>query len=304
MGKNASRFRVALLIALLLALALAPAPPPAGVAGEAENKLDGAWWARTAPFVRRALNLPRSLQVNLQQTIPVSGSEFHLVVLEIRRGEQVRPVLFYASTDGSKVVVENQVYDLTQKDPFAANRERIQLERAPSQGPAAAPVTIVEYSDYTCPWCQRFFLTLEKPLRERYGDRVRYIYKQFPLVGVRAWSEDAAVAAACAFRQSNEAFWALHDQLFLHLAELKDKQIFLQLARQLSFDTKEFQTCVERRESLPDVQRDVAEAKSLGVDGTPTFFINGRPLYGLPSSERFFEIVEEELALTNVPAKN
>lgn len=291
-------FSVGLFTSLLLGVALALVSS----AWQAGDALGEGWWKRTEPYLRRVMNVPRAVTLELKGFKPASTPEFQIVVLEARRDEEVRPFLFYASSDGSKIIVD-QVYDLT-RDPFAANRARISLDQVPSVGPASARVTIVEYSDYTCPWCQRFFLTLEKPLLKRYPEQVRLVYKQYPLVGLRAWSEEAAVAAACAFRQGNEAFWALHEQLFVHLDRLKEKGIFLQFATDLPLDPAKFQTCIEKRESLADVKQQVAEAESLGVAGTPTFFINGRPVPGLPSRERFFEIVDEELALAEAARRN
>ncbi|MFQ5927075.1 MAG: DsbA family protein [Terriglobia bacterium] len=302
MGKNARRFSIVLLAPLLLLVMLAPGPPAREAAGQANGKLDEVWWRRTEPFLRRVLNLPPSVVLELKEIQPAGVPEFRLVVLEVRQGDQVKPYRFYASADGNRILVD-QFYDLTQ-DPFAANRERIRLERVPSQGPVSAPVTVVEYSDYTCVYCQRFFLAVEKPMLERYRGQVRYVYKHFPLVGLRAWSEDAALAAACAFRQSNEAFWALHEQVFVQRAQLKEKGIFSQLVAGLPLDVQRFQRCLARRAALAEVRRDVAEGESLGVQGTPTFFINGRPIHGLPSRERFLEILEEELALANSPATN
>ena len=302
MNRTASLFGLVVLAAVLAALAFGLRPPAPGTAGEADGKFDQAWWGRTEPFVHRVLNVPRSVKLELREVSPAAAAGFRRVVIEARRDEQVETLSFYTSADGQKVII-GELYDLSQ-DPFAANRKQIRLEQVPSQGLASAPVTIVEYSDYTCPWCLRFYLTLEKPLLEGYAGRVRYVYKHFPLVGSRAWSQEAAVAAACAFRQSNEAFWALHRQLFENPQRLSDKKFFSKLASGLPLDARKFERCLERRESLPDVERDIAEAKSLGVEGTPAFFINGRPVRGFLPRERFLEIVEEELAVANAPAKN
>ena len=299
MSKSAWRFSVALLVPVVLGLALLA--PGREASEQARRQLDENWWKRAEPFLRRVLNVPRSVELAVKDIQSAGTPEYRIVILEVRQGEQTQPFLFYASADGTKIVV-NQMYDL-REDPFAGNREKIRLEDAPSLGPADAPVTVVEYSDYTCPFCQRYFLTLEKPLQKNYGERVRFVYKHFPLVGLRAWSEDAAVAAACALRQGNDAFWALHEQLFVHVERLKEKGALAELASKVPLKRKEFKTCLEGRESLADVQRDAMEALSLGVQGTPTFFINGRPLHGLPSRERFFEILDEELALATA-AKN
>ncbi len=298
MSKSAWRFSVALLVPVVLGLALLA--PGREASEQAKRQLDEDWWKRAEPFLRRVLNVPRSVELAVKDIQSAGTPEYRIVILEARQGEQTQPFLFYASADGTKIVV-NQMYDLRQ-DPFAGNREKIRLEGAASLGPADAPVTVVEYSDYTCPFCQRYFLTLEKPLLKNYGEQVRFVYKHFPLVGLRAWSEEAAVAAACALRQGNDAFWALHEQLFVHVDRLKDKGALAELAAKVPLKRKEFNKCLEGRESLAEVQRDATEAMNLGVQGTPTFFINGRPIHGLPSRERFFEILEEEIALAT-PAK-
>jgi len=301
-----------LLVALLTLVVFAPERPLGGVREEpaAEVRLealDAIWWARAEPFLRRVLNIPRKVELELKEIKSAAAPDFCIVTIEVHTGapglsRQGKPFFFYASADGTKILLD-QLYDLTQ-DPFANNRARIQLERVPSLGPADAGVTIVEYSDYTCPWCQRFFLTAEKPLLARYAGQVRYVYKHFPLVGLRAWSENTALAAACAFRQSNDAFWVLHEQLFIHMRRLGEGKDFLySLVNHVPLDAEEFAQCYEGREALADVNRDIAEGESLGVQGTPTFFINGRPMHGLPSTERFWEIVEEELALANTAKK-
>jgi len=296
-----------LLVAVMAPVVFAPTPPVSGAPeGLAAEVLDAAWWARAQPFLRRILDIPREVELKLKEIRPAPVPAFREVTIELKSatrdsGQQVKSFVFYVSTDGTKLVV-GQLYDLTQ-DPFASNRARIQLEHVPSLGPADARVTVLEYSDYTCPYCQRFFLTTGKPLLERYPGQVRYVYKYFPLVGLRAWSEDAALAAACAFRQSNAAFWALHEQLFTHVDRLSEGKDFLYtLVKPLPLDAKEFARCYEGRKALADVRRDFKEGESLGVQGTPTFFINGRPLHGLVPTKRFLEIVEEELAVAN-PAK-
>lgn len=293
---------VVLLGAVLLALTLAPGSPTPKAAGPSVGKLDEAWWRRTEPYLRRVMNLSRAVELELKQIEPAGAPEFLLVIVEARSGERASPLFFYASADGTKIVVD-QVYDLA-RDPFAENRKRIRLDSVPTLGPESALVTLVEYSDYTCPFCQRFFLTVRAPLLKGYEGRMRYVFKNFPLVGLRAWSETAAVAAACAFRQSNEAFWALHEQLFIHTGRLQEKTIFSELAQKLPLDAQQFETCIKRRETLEEVRRDIVEAESLGVEGTPTFFINGRPVHGLPSRERFLEIVDEELTLAQHAVTN
>ena len=126
MAKNPDPFSLTLLVALLASALSAPAQPLPKGASQAEGKLDAVWWVRTEPFLRRVLNVPRSTRLELKQIRPSSTNEFRTVTLEVRQGEQVRPFLFYASADGTKILVD-QLYDLSQ-DPFAGNRARISTD--------------------------------------------------------------------------------------------------------------------------------------------------------------------------------
>lgn len=182
-------------------------------------------------------------------------------------------------------------------DPYQQTRDRISLENVPARGPADAPVTIIEYSDYTCVYCRRFFETQEGPLFERYRGKLRLVYKNFPLTGLRSWSEDAALAGACAFRQGNDQFWALHEKLFHEAPRLREgRPLYRALARDAGLDLPAFTTCLDNRAALADVTRDVEEGDRLGVNGTPTFYVNGRPVEGLIPAGRFFQVVDEALA--------
>ena len=183
-------------------------------------------------------------------------------------------------------------------NPFQHIREQISLENVPARGPADAPVTIVEYSDYTCVYCRRFFETQEGPLFERYSGKVRLVYKNFPLTGLRAWSQDAALAGACAFRQGNDRFWALHEKLFHEAPRLREgRPLYLELGRDAGLDLPAFTTCLDKRQAMPDVTRDIEEGDRLGLNGTPTLFVNGRPVEGLIPTGRFFQVVDEALAV-------
>jgi len=282
---------VVLIIGLLVAVGwLARHDSAAGKAAE----INGEWATTHEAQLRRALNLPEYVELNFKEVGESSVADYRLLKFELVAGERRRPLQLYVSHDGQRLLFD-RVYELD--DPFRVNREKIDLANAPARGPAGAPVTIVEYSDYTCGYCRQFFEKMEGPLFERYGDRVRLVYKHFPLVGLRAWSEDAALAGACAYRQGNDRFWALHGKLFQSPARLKERTPALtQLAREAGLDAAAFKTCLEKREALGEVKRDVAEGDALGVEGTPTFYVNGRPIEGLVPAEDFFAIVDEELA--------
>ena len=269
-------------------------------ADKAGAEITGEWVVAHQAELRRALNLPGFVELEFKEVGQSSAPDYRLLKFELVAGERRRPLQLYVSHDGRRLLYD-RVYELD--DPFRANREKINEENAPARGPAEAPVTIVEYSDYTCGYCRQFFEKMEGPLFERYGDRVRFVYKHFPLVGLRAWSEDAALAGACAYRQGNDRFWALHSTLFQSPARLKQgAPALVGLARDAGLDVPAFKMCLEKRETQADVQRDVAEGDALNVQGTPTFYVNGRPIEGLVPAEEFFAIVDEELAAARAAA--
>lgn len=269
-------------------------------ADKAGAEINGEWAVAHQAELRRALNLPGFVELEFKEVGQSPVPDYRLLKFELVAGERRRPLQLYVSHDGRRLLYD-RVYELN--DPFRGNRDKINEENAPSRGPAEAPVTIVEYSDYTCGYCRGFFEQIDGPLFERYGDRVRLVYKHFPLVGLRAWSEDAALAGACAYRQGNDRFWALHGKLFQSPVRLKERTpALVGLARDAGLDVPAFKMCLEKRETLPEVTRDVAEGDALNVQGTPTFYVNGRPIEGLVPAEEFFAIVDEELAAARAAA--
>ncbi len=150
----------------------------------------------------------------------------------------------------------------------------------PSLGPANAPVTIIEYGDFGCPTCRAWHNAgVLKQIRAQYGDQVRFVWRDFPII--TAQSPKAAEAAQCAYDQGK--FWEYHDLLFARAPALSVKDLKA-YAAQLELDTAQFNRCLDSGEHEPTVQRDWQDARSRGFPGTPSFLINGQPLIGPPSA--------------------
>jgi protein-disulfide isomerase len=164
------------------------------------------------------------------------------------------------------------------------------------KGAKDAPVTIVEYSDFQCPYCGRVNPALKR-VAERYRDSVRFVFRDFPLP-IHPQAPKAAEAAGCAGEQGR--FWEMHDRLFanqgkLQLADLK------QHAAELGLDAPKFDECLDTGRREAEVKRSTEEAQRYGVSSTPSFFINGRLIAGAQPYENFVRLIDDELARAGVP---
>jgi protein-disulfide isomerase len=162
----------------------------------------------------------------------------------------------------------------------------------PSMGSASAPVTIVEFSDFECPFCRQASPTLKK-LQEVYGDKVRIVWKDFPLTQIHPQAFKAAEAAHCAGEQGR--YWEYHDRLFASQDALQPAAL-KGYAADLKLNTQQFDACLDGSKHAERVQAGMALGTQLGVNSTPTMYINGRVVAGAYPYETLAAIVDEELA--------
>jgi protein-disulfide isomerase len=161
----------------------------------------------------------------------------------------------------------------------------------PIKGPVGAPITIVEYSDYQCPFCARVNPTLDRVM-QTYGDKVKIVFKDFPLPN-HPEAPKASEAAHCAGEQGK--YWELHDRLFANQQGLQVPQI-KQYATALDLDMNAFNQCLDSGKHASRVAENMKEGEALGVQSTPTLYVNGRPVVGAQPFEFFKAIIDEELA--------
>ncbi len=162
----------------------------------------------------------------------------------------------------------------------------------PSVGSPDAPVTIVEFTDYQCPFCRTHFEQTLPALLERYRSQIRYIVLNFPIPSLHPEALKASEAAECAFDQTT--FWDYHDRLFRE--QRLDPPSLKRYAAELSLDTAAFNRCLDSGLKAEIVRRDMQDGSRLGVRGTPVFFVNGRRIDGAQSLDVFAVMIQEALA--------
>jgi len=162
----------------------------------------------------------------------------------------------------------------------------------PSWGISGAKVTIVAFSDFFCPYCAEFALTILPQIKNQYGNKIRFIFRDLPNEAAHPGSTLAHQAGECAHAQGK--FWEMHDKLFANSAELNESNIKL-LAKNVGLDFAKFNACLASGEKMPEVQADLQDGLSAGVVSTPTLFVNNQKIEGLASFSEISGIIDGEL---------
>jgi len=204
---------------------------------------------------------------------------------------------FLVSKDGSRIVQGN-FYDVSQ-NPFKKDLDKLKTEGAPNFGTQGAPVVLVAFSDFECPYCQREAKVLRENLASAYPTQVHFYFKQFPLTSLHPWAKAAAIASRCVYGQKGDEFWKYHDWIFDHQNDitaenLKDK--VLEWAKEeKDLDSLKLTACMDNKATEGEVDKDIADGHALGVDSTPTLFINGRRLAGATEWPTLRAIIDYEI---------
>ena len=173
-------------------------------------------------------------------------------------------------------------------------RVEVSVQGAPFKGGEKAAVTIVEFSDFHCPFCRRVIPTLAQ-IASRYGDKIKLVFRDFPIENLHPGSTKAHEAARCANEQGK--FWPYHDKLFAS-SPSTSPEVFKGLAKEVGLDAVTFETCLGSGKYQAAIKEDIAEGNRVGVGGTPAFFVNGRLITGAQPLEAFTRVIDDELSRT------
>jgi protein-disulfide isomerase len=181
----------------------------------------------------------------------------------------------------------------TPEIPAQVTRYDVPIDDDPVYGSADAPITIIEFSDYECPYCRKWHQEVFPRLMEEYPDQVRLVYRDFPLTSIHSNAVPAAIAANCAAEQ--DAYWEFNERLFSMDLGL-GPEAYQGYADELGLDTDSFTECIDSNRYEEEVQADFDYASQLGIRSTPTFFINGIALVGAQPYDVFKQVIDQELA--------
>ncbi|MEE8403602.1 MAG: thioredoxin domain-containing protein [Candidatus Hydrothermarchaeaceae archaeon] len=284
---------------------------------------------KTLEYIRETFLKPQGLDGELESIEPFG--ELYIVNFTFGRGMTQTQTQAYVTREGKLIL--GQVVDITKpletQAPPEPTRIDVSIDGDSCLGPEDAPVTIIEFSDYQCPYCAKFWSQTLPQIKAEYIDtgKVKFVYRDYPLTGLgHAYAQKAAEAAECAGEQGK--FWEMHDKLFETQGELSSLQKEVSnstiegrtivtveirgvlryfditddmarlkgLSQDLGLDTTAFDSCLDSGQMASEVQKDMQDGAKAGVTGTPAFFVNGIFLSGAQPFEVFKQIIDSELA--------
>ena len=256
--------------------------------------------------VRAQFSIPPDVDIKVGTPAPSEFPNFELVPLTISHGGKSQVVEFLLSKD-RKTLIRFTKIDLT-KDLYAETMHKINMADRPVRGNPDAKVTIVNYDDFECPFCARMHSTLMNQILPQYQDKVKIVYKDYPLP-MHPWAEHAANDANCLAKESGAGYWQLADYLHnnqraipqqnLQAAGAELDRLTLDFGKKNGVDMDRLQACV-KKQSNEMVKASMAEGDNLGVSATPTVFINGERLEGAMDAEEVRAALNRELLAAGV----
>ena len=285
-----------LLCALLLGGSLAPAQTPAKKSALDKPTLEA--------YVRHLFVWGPQINVSIAEPKPSPMPGFLEVNVTGLAGQASQTVTFHVSKDGQKIVQGN-VFDVSQ-NPFKSDLDKLKTEFQPSLGTPCAPVVIVLFSDFQCNFCREEGKMLRQNLINNFPKEVRLYFKDFPLEQIHPWAKPASIAGRCVFRQMPLKFWDFHDWIFDKQAEITAENLkskLLEWAGANQVDALQLGRCIDQKATTTEVEKNAAEARALGINSTPTMFINGRRIPGQIVWPQLKQIIEFEIGYQKT-AKN
>jgi protein-disulfide isomerase len=276
--------RRSILVLLLVCLGCSAqlAPAPSDVIQKIERQ------------VRVTYSIPASVTVTVGPLRPSDFANYDALTITMEGDNKKQTYDFLLSRDG-KTLARMTKMDLT-KDPYVEAMKKIDINGRPMRGKKDAKVIVVNFDDFECPFCSRMHQTLFPEVLKEYGDRVEFVYKDYPLTEIHPWATHAAVDANCLAAQNNDAYWDFADHIHSNQREVSSEKgrdaqfaaldrLTLEQGQKHNLDQSKLQSCV-KAQNEDAIKASMHEAEGVGVNATPTLFVNGQEMDGaLPISE-------------------
>jgi len=244
--------------------------------------------------VRATYSIPATVKITIGTLHPSDFTGYDALTITMEGGEKKQTYDFLLSKDG-KTLARMTKLDLT-KDPYVEAMKKIDLNGRPTRGSKDAKVVVVNFDDFECPFCSRMHQTLFPELLKEYGDRVEFVYKDYPLTEIHPWATHAAVDANCLAAQNNDAYWDFADNIHANQRGVNSEKgrdaqfatldrMTLEQGQKHTLDQSKLQACV-KAQNEDAIKASMHEAEGVGVTATPTLFVNGQEMDGaLPITE-------------------
>jgi len=273
-----SLIRRSFLVLILICLGCSAQSTPSDLAKKIERQ------------VRSAYSIPSEVNITVGEVTPsTEWPNYDSVTVTIAGGDGKKSDYKFLVSKDRNTMLRLVKFDLS-KDPFAEMMSKIDVSGRPTRGAKGAKVRVINFDDFECPFCSRMHETLFPQLLKEYGDRVTFIYKDYPLVEIHPWATHAAVDANCLAAQSPDAYWDFADYIHANQREVGnektpgarfvaiDKMTMLQ-GQKHNVDSEKLQACIKAQDEGA-VKASMKEAEGIGVSATPTMFINGQKIDG------------------------
>jgi protein-disulfide isomerase len=273
------------------------APPPPPNALPPNPAID----ARVTTYMQKRFMIDDPSHIQLGPAVPTDMPGIYTRNIHISndRGQSVSATMYTNQSEDQMLLsqVPLTIFDMT-KDPWGkVDLKGIHLEDRSVMGPASAPVTIVEFADFECPFCARAFGTLETMVHSTYKDKIRVIYKNYPL-NSHPWAIRAAIGAECARLQNPDTFWEFARDYYTNQGSITVKNIddhIHDTAKRLNLDIPTLDACMAGKAAPARIAEDQKDGGVVGVTSTPTLFVNGIRIVGLPEEKAFEWVLSQQL---------
>jgi protein-disulfide isomerase len=263
--------------------------------------------------VRSYYKVPAEVRVIVGAPTPsLDFPNYDSLIVTVDGGERKQDLTFLVSKDHSSMMRMTK-FDLS-KDPFAETMSKIDVSGRPTRGIKASKVVVVNFDDFECPFCSRMHQNLFPEILKEYGDRVTFVYKDYPLAEIHPWATHAAVDANCLASQNSDAYWDFADYIHANQHEVNnektpgarlealDKLTMLQ-GQKHNVDVVKLQSCIKAQDESA-VKTSMKDAERVGVEATPTLFINGEKIDGAVPVSELRAALDRALKDANLPVPN